>query len=128
MDIIITLQVVKGIYRLDGDSLTYCLSAPGKPRPKRFEVQKGSGQTLVVLTRQKTEKANIRRSGADEIRVRSAGQNKTPDTAVKNAKPNWHSGCRLPSRRCLKSKPRTIRRDSDCLRHAQNGNGVFALR
>jgi uncharacterized protein (TIGR03067 family) len=41
----------KGIYALRGDALTYCIAAPGRPRPVEFATAKGDGHTLVVLQR-----------------------------------------------------------------------------
>ena len=37
---------VLGIYRLEDDTLTICMAAPGKPRPSKFEAEKGSECTL----------------------------------------------------------------------------------
>ena len=34
---------VLGIYKLEGDRLTICRAAPGKPRPSEFKAEKGSG-------------------------------------------------------------------------------------
>jgi uncharacterized protein (TIGR03067 family) len=39
------------IYDLRGDSLTYCIAAPGYPRPTGFETRKDDGRTLVTLKR-----------------------------------------------------------------------------
>jgi len=44
---------VLGIYKLDGDKLTICMADPGKPRPKAFQADKGSGCTLRTFTREK---------------------------------------------------------------------------
>jgi uncharacterized protein (TIGR03067 family) len=41
----------EGIYSLRGGVLTYCVAAPGRPRPTEFATAKGDGQTLVVLKR-----------------------------------------------------------------------------
>jgi internalin A len=49
----------EGIYLLEGDSLKICHSDPGKPRPNEFAAQAESGQTLLVLTRQKVETAKV---------------------------------------------------------------------
>ena len=51
--------ILKGIYRMDGDKLTYCVGALGEPRPVTFAVVKGSGQTLVKLQRFTTGEAAI---------------------------------------------------------------------
>ena len=37
---------VLGIYKLEGDRLSICMAAPGKPRPAEFKADKGSGCTL----------------------------------------------------------------------------------
>jgi uncharacterized protein (TIGR03067 family) len=42
---------VLGIYRLENDTLTICMAAPGKPRPSTFEAEKGSGCTLRTYPR-----------------------------------------------------------------------------
>jgi uncharacterized protein (TIGR03067 family) len=44
---------VLGIYKLEGDRLTICMAAPGKPRPNEFKADKGSGWTLRTFTREK---------------------------------------------------------------------------
>jgi uncharacterized protein (TIGR03067 family) len=42
---------VLGIYKLVGDQLTICMAAPGQPRPKEFQAQKGSGCVLQTFER-----------------------------------------------------------------------------
>jgi uncharacterized protein (TIGR03067 family) len=42
-----------GIYKLDGDRLTLCLSELGKDRPKQFSSEPGSGNKLVTYQRAK---------------------------------------------------------------------------
>ncbi len=39
-----------GIYEFKGERLTFCVAAPGKPRPKKFESKKGDGSTLTTWT------------------------------------------------------------------------------
>ncbi len=47
-------KTAKGIYKIDGDTITYCHADPGRERPKAFDPGKdGSGLTLIVLKRQK---------------------------------------------------------------------------
>jgi uncharacterized protein (TIGR03067 family) len=41
----------KAIYTLEGAALTYCVAAPGHPRPAAFATEKGDELTLVVLKR-----------------------------------------------------------------------------
>jgi uncharacterized protein (TIGR03067 family) len=41
----------KAIYIVAGDTLTYCIAAPGQPRPTDFETAPGDGRTQVVLMR-----------------------------------------------------------------------------
>src|SRR3954463_6414348 len=41
----------EGVYDLAGDALTYCVAAPGRPRPRSFATAKGDGNTLVTLRR-----------------------------------------------------------------------------
>src|SRR5262249_53158545 len=36
-------KVAPGIYKLDADTLTICMAAPGKERPSSFKAEKGSG-------------------------------------------------------------------------------------
>jgi uncharacterized protein (TIGR03067 family) len=46
----------KGIYTLEGDSLTVCDNAPDvrKGRPAMFEAKSGSGYVLITFKRAKT--------------------------------------------------------------------------
>lgn len=48
-------RVFEGIYRLDGDRLTLCISIGEgvKARPAEFAAEPGSGRALVVLSRRK---------------------------------------------------------------------------
>jgi uncharacterized protein (TIGR03067 family) len=48
-------KVWKGIYALDGDTLTTCDNAPDldKPRPAAFEAKRGSGYILITFQRAK---------------------------------------------------------------------------
>ena len=41
----------KAIFAVHGDRLTYCVGAPGQPRPESFVTRSGDGATLVVLRR-----------------------------------------------------------------------------
>jgi uncharacterized protein (TIGR03067 family) len=47
-----------GIYELTDDSFKYCRAAPDKPRPTEFSSKEGSGHTLVVLKRAKSNGGN----------------------------------------------------------------------
>ncbi len=40
------------IYKLDGDTYTFCLAPAGKPRPTEFESKPGSGYSLGVSKRE----------------------------------------------------------------------------
>jgi hypothetical protein len=46
-----TRLYTQGLYALRGDVLTYCIAAPGQPRPAELASAKGDGHTLVVLKR-----------------------------------------------------------------------------
>lgn len=47
---------IHGIYELDGDTLRSCVAAPGKDRPTDFSAKPGSGHTLRIFKRLKSEK------------------------------------------------------------------------
>jgi len=42
---------VLGIYKLEDDTLTICMASPGRPRPKEWKAEKGSGCTLRTFRR-----------------------------------------------------------------------------
>lgn len=44
-------KVVKGIYKIEGDSITYCWGDVDKDRPSDYSTKADSGQTLMVLKR-----------------------------------------------------------------------------
>jgi uncharacterized protein (TIGR03067 family) len=46
-------KVVKGIYKLEGGTLTVCVAEPGKDRPGEFAAREGTGWTLFVFKRAK---------------------------------------------------------------------------
>jgi uncharacterized protein (TIGR03067 family) len=43
---------ILGIYKLDRDTLIICMAAPGQPRPKEFNAEKGNGCTLQTFARE----------------------------------------------------------------------------
>jgi uncharacterized protein (TIGR03067 family) len=53
IDVVTELDTSKGIYRLEGDSLTICGVPNGEERPTEFTTKRGTRQTLFVLKRQK---------------------------------------------------------------------------
>jgi uncharacterized protein (TIGR03067 family) len=44
---------IKGIYKLDGDTLLSCVAKPGKERPTEFASKPGTGHTLRTFKRAK---------------------------------------------------------------------------
>lgn len=42
-----------GIYEVQGDTLRWCVSNPGRPRPEEFASRPGGGQFLLVLKRKR---------------------------------------------------------------------------
>jgi hypothetical protein len=54
-------KVWKGIYAVDGDTLTTCDNAPNlkKGRPAAFEAKSGSGYVLITFKRAKARDASI---------------------------------------------------------------------
>ena len=47
----------KAIFRFEGSTLTYCVGAPGQPRPTGFETTPGDLNTLVILQRESARRA-----------------------------------------------------------------------
>ncbi|MFO0846517.1 MAG: TIGR03067 domain-containing protein [Gemmataceae bacterium] len=58
-------EVVKGIYKIDNETVTYCWADPKKDRPKSFETKKDSGLTLMTLKRVE-EKADKKEEKKDK--------------------------------------------------------------
>lgn len=48
-------NVERGIWKLEGHTLTICQGLPGEPRPTEFTCPRGSNRVLVVLKRVKSE-------------------------------------------------------------------------
>ena len=46
-------KTLRAIYKLEGDTFTYCVALPGNPRPTQFSGEAGSGQALYVNQREK---------------------------------------------------------------------------
>ncbi len=48
--------LARGVYRIEGDTLTVCLSSPDDERPKTFTTKPDDGRTLIVYKREKPAK------------------------------------------------------------------------
>lgn len=55
-------KLVRGIYKLDGDTLTICMAEPGQPRPKEFKASKETHNTLMTLRRVSSAPTGARRN------------------------------------------------------------------
>ena len=74
-------KVVKGIYKIDGEKITYCWAEPGKDRPKDFATKADSGLTLMTLEKTKEEDKK------DKDKAEKKDKDKADkDTADKNDK------------------------------------------
>ncbi len=49
-------QTQLGVYALLGDTVTYCLAPPGRPRPEALAIKPGTGGVLTVWKRKKAAK------------------------------------------------------------------------
>lgn len=45
-------ECILGIYKFDRGTLTICMAAAGRPRPKKFKAEQGSGCVLQSFTRE----------------------------------------------------------------------------
>ena len=87
---------VKGIYQLTEKRLVYCLAAPGKPRPERFDTPQSSGQSLVTLERFSTGEqpieAKLKKLGAtlykDEVGWITTGNPRQAKLDIINHRPD----------------------------------------
>jgi uncharacterized protein (TIGR03067 family) len=46
-------KTLKGIYKIEDDTFTYCVAQPDKDRPTEFSAKEGSGHALLVNKREK---------------------------------------------------------------------------
>jgi uncharacterized protein (TIGR03067 family) len=58
---------IKGIYRLDGDTLFSCVAAMGQNRPTAFETAPGRGHTLRVFRRMKPDEGEAAKRVREEL-------------------------------------------------------------
>jgi uncharacterized protein (TIGR03067 family) len=52
-------QQIRGIYRLEADTLISCVAPPGADRPTEFAAKEGTGHTLRTFRRVKSEAADV---------------------------------------------------------------------
>jgi uncharacterized protein (TIGR03067 family) len=56
-------KTVKGIYKIDGKTITYCWAASEKDRPTEFATKADDGSTLMVLERMEEKKPDDKPKG-----------------------------------------------------------------
>ncbi|WP_165249548.1 TIGR03067 domain-containing protein [Paludisphaera soli] len=49
-------KVVRGLYKLEGDTLTLCTADPDEPRPTQFKADAGDRHTLQVFDREQADR------------------------------------------------------------------------
>jgi len=72
-------KTVKGIYKIDGKTITYCWAAPEKDRPTAFATKTDDGSTLMVLERMEEKKPDDKPKDKDKPKEKEKKKDKPKD-------------------------------------------------
>jgi uncharacterized protein (TIGR03067 family) len=90
--------VIRGIYRLDGDTLTSCVAAPGHDRPNSFDAGPGTGRSLRVFRRDPAARDCSAADGLEHLKFEGTWAPSSLTAAGRPAPPDSSRAARLTLR------------------------------